>query len=47
MKPVKGEIYFFCPLCWNRLDNGDQLRPPKHHQKKSPGLLSDEEGLKK
>jgi hypothetical protein len=46
MKPVKGEIYFFCPLCWCRLDTGTEMRP-RPHQKKGQGMASDEEGAKK
>ncbi len=47
MKPVKGEIYYFCPLCWSRLDTGEAMRPPRPHQKKGQGMTSDEEGAKK
>ena len=45
MKPVKGEIYYFCPICWCRLDNGEEMRP-RPHQKKGQGM-ADEEGAKK
>jgi hypothetical protein len=47
MKPVKGEIYFFCPLCWCRLDTGSEVRPPRPHQKLTSGNPTDEEGAKK
>jgi len=42
MKPVKGEIYYFCPLCWNRLDTGSEVRSPRPHQKKAQGQTSEE-----
>ncbi len=47
MKPVKGEIYYFCPLCWCRVDIGDEIRPPRSHQKKAQDKASDEEEAKK
>jgi hypothetical protein len=42
MNPVKGEIYFFCPLCWWRLDSGTAIRPPRPHQLKDQGTSLDE-----
>jgi hypothetical protein len=35
MKPVKGEIYYFCPECWCRLDIGDEVRCFRPYQKKA------------
>lgn len=47
MTPVKGEIYYFCSRCWNRLDYGEPMRPPRPHEKKGQGMASDEEEAKK
>ena len=32
MIPVKGEIYYFCPHCWCRVDTGEEIRPPRLYQ---------------
>lgn len=46
IKPVKGEIYYFCPLCWCRLDAATDVRP-RPHPKNSQETRSDDGGAKK
>jgi hypothetical protein len=45
--PVKGEIYYFCPECWKRLDTGTEMRPYGPHLRRPHGQGSEGEGAKK